>query len=179
MKSLIGIHGFEASSVKDKSVSVVLKDRVNAAIRFLDTFEPEESVVYVNIDSEKHTHITELLDTLQSRTEVKFVDETLGNTEGEIKFFVEKANQHDSDVLVTTSSIDHTPRIERLLNQYTVSEPFESIVFSGEDYYTENEVDPFIMEGRFEEFIDPLGNLFSVDESDREQVAERIRNVFN
>lgn len=171
--------GFEASSVKDKPVSTVLKDRVNAAIRFLDTFEPEESKVYVNINSEKRTHVTDLLDTLQSRTQVRFINETLGNTEGEIEFFVEKANQHGSDLLVTTSSIDHTPRIERLLNQYTVSESFESIVFSGEDYYTENEVDPFIMEGRFEEFIDPLGNLFSVDESEREQVSEKIRNIFN
>lgn len=187
---LIGVHAFTSDPDYTKTREKVTKDRVektydvakeynklchkdNIKVVYLgcSKTENELSCEYTKRIADKYTDTNDIYETI-------LCNQYGGNTENEVKSFIKLADELDPNIIISVSSMDHTPRIQKIYSQY-YDKSYIINVCSSESRYTKYEKDPFILEGRYPEIIDSLSEIPSLPHSKDQELSEDIQDLIS
>lgn len=186
---LICIHAFATESEYTKSREKVTIDRVKKAEEIAQKYDDigfdSIKVVFLGnsmqdnmLSCEYSKKIAKENTRIIQDYDTKLCDKYGGNTKGEVKSIISLSDKLDPDFVVSVSSCDHTPRIQRIYSDYN-NKSYEIMVCSSKETYTESEKKPFILEGKYPNLIDKLSGLLSIPRNKEDDVAERIDNIIS
>jgi len=186
---LIGVHSYRKSNY-GKDEKEVMLDRLDGALDAANRYKSLGSnvgIVYLGgyvRDGKTTAEITVEIANNNNHKLVQNFDKIIadkygGDTTQELKSFIEFANSINPNIVVSVSSKDHVPRIMRNLTKYITSVSYGLTVYASKNTYTKNELQPFILEGTYPEFINTFEDIFTIDNKNRKNLSNEIQELIN
>lgn len=187
---LIGIHAFATESEYTKSRKEVTKDRVKKSKTVAEKYsnicsKDNIKIVYLGnakvnnkLSCEYTKKVADEFTNINNQYETILCNRYGGNTVNEIKSFIELSDELNPDIIVSISSMDHTPRIQRIYSDIN-EKSYIINVCSSDSRYTRCEKNPFILEGKYPNTIDSLNNIFSVPHTEDQKLSEDIGDIIS
>jgi hypothetical protein len=192
------LHGYHQMQ-GGKDTETVMRDRLAGARRVADAYADLGAVVkllFLGGHGDKaeeqaadHAHpmrayAAEVDPQLLETYDHDIADHRCGNTRAELVSVAEYLKDHESDpsFVVSVSSKDHVPRIQRLWaelqNTGIAEDAYIASAVASEGTYAQNGLLPFILEAaRFESFIVPFNELWNIAPDQHEEAAREVGEV--
>lgn len=184
---LIGIHAFSGKNEYTKDREEVTADRCKKAEEVADKYDKISNqnvkIVYLGNDVQKDTvaakytkKISEENTNLVNKYDTIICDEHGGNTQGEIDSLISLCDKLEPELVISVSSQDHTPRIQRIYTDIE-NKPYITSVVSSDNKYAESNQTPFILEGKYPHLVDVLEDLLNVPLDKEPEIADEISSI--
>lgn len=181
---LIGIHGYSGDGERTKSREEVTIDRCKkaeeVANKYNEISDRAVKIVYLGNSIKSDTVAAEYTKEVSKENtnivdnyETIICDEHGENTQAEIDSLISLSDRLEPDLVISVSSQDHTPRIQRIYTSIE-NKPYITSVVSSEDKYAKSDQDPFILEGRYSNLVESLNNILGISMDKETEIADEI-----
>lgn len=189
--TLIMMHGYDPDGMDGgREPEAVWEDRLEATYELVETRSDMGLDVAVGISgggdydgkSEAevvHEYAEDAVPGLTEEYDIH-LEEDSQDTEEFVANIYEIAKEEGAEEVTTVTSRDHAPRVRRNLSAAT--EDIDDVVFTvaaSDEHYSENEAEPYIVEGAFSgDLIEAFNQVWGVPGGKLSEAAEDVKDVF-